>query len=82
MLELGNNDPDNMTKTGADGGVPAPREAARRISRESQRAWAAVDRGSQRYSPKRRRNSGGQVGATTGKTSGRLQGSCAMLATY
>ena len=81
MLEVGDNEPDSVTKTGADGDVPAPREAARRISRGSQRAWTAVDRGPQRYGPKRRRNGGGQVGATAGKTSGRLQGSRATLAT-
>lgn len=33
MLE-GDKEPDNMTKTGADSGVPRPREAALRIPRE------------------------------------------------
>ena len=80
MLEVGDNEPDGVTKTGADGDVPAPRKVARRISREIQRAWMAVDRGPQRYGLKGRRNDGGQVGATAGKTSGQLQGSRATLA--
>ena len=80
MLEVGE-EPDNVTKIGADGDVPTSREAARRISRGNQRAWTAVDHGPMRYGPKGRRNGGEQVGATAGKTSGRLQGSRATLTT-
>ena len=69
MLE-GGEEPDNMTKTGTDGGIPAPREAARRISHGSQHAWTAVDHGSQRYGPKGRRSGGGQVEATIGRPQG------------
>ena len=70
MLEVGDNEPDSMTKTGADGDIPALREAAWRISRGSQRAWTAVDRGPHRYDLEGRHNGGGQVEATTGKTFG------------
>ena len=58
MLEVGDNEPDSVTKTGADGDVPAPREAARRISRGSQRAWTAVGPGPHRPGLKRRHNNG------------------------
>ena len=34
MLEVGDNEPDSVTKTGADSEVPTPREAAWCISRE------------------------------------------------
>jgi hypothetical protein len=34
MLEVGGEEPDSMTKTSADGGVPAPRETAQTIPRE------------------------------------------------
>ena len=60
VFEVGDKEPDSVTKTGADGDVPVRREVARRISRGSQRAWTEVDGGPQRYDPKGRRNDGGE----------------------
>ena len=41
VLEVGEEESDHVTKTGADGGVSAPREAARRIPHRSWHAGTA-----------------------------------------
>ncbi|XP_048556093.1 proline-rich receptor-like protein kinase PERK9 [Triticum urartu] len=69
MLE-GGEEPDNVTKTGADGGVPAPRETTRRIPQEVDAHDGGVNHGPRRYDPKGRRSGGGQVRATAGRPRG------------
>ena len=51
MLE-GGEEPNSVTKTGADGGVPASRKMARRIPREIDARDGGVDCGPRRYGPK------------------------------
>lgn len=71
MLEVGDNEPDSVTKTGTDD-VPAQREAAQRISRGSRRAWTTVDQG--RSATVRRGN--GATAGRTGRRRGRPQAGC------
>ena len=41
VLEIGEEEPDSVTKTGADDGVPVPRKVARRMSHRSRRMGTA-----------------------------------------